>query len=74
MKFLLDYFDKSQAIPGGRYGCVQFVKTSGPESLRSTSLGRLSLYVQEAINKGIIRYHKTLLIRNVLEEHMSLTN
>jgi len=27
-------------------------------------LGKLSLYVQEAINKGIIRYHKTLLVSN----------
>lgn len=53
---------------------MQFVKTLGPESLRATSLGRLSLYVQEAINKGIIRYHKTLLVRNVCEEHVSFTN
>lgn len=27
-------------------------------------MGKLSLYVQEAINKGIIRYHKTLLVSN----------
>jgi len=74
VKFLLDYFEKSPNIPGGRYGCVQFVKTLGPENLRSTSLGKLSLYVQEAINKGIIRYHKTLLVRNVYEEHVSFPN
>lgn len=46
----------------------------GPKSLETCSLGRLSLYVQEAINKGIIRYHKTLLIKNVVEEYQSFTN
>lgn len=73
-KFILEYFEKSKTIPGGRYGCVQFVKTFGPESLRGTSLGKLSLFVQEAINKGVIRYHKTLLIKNVVEEQVSFTN
>lgn len=67
MKFLLDYFDKHKTIPGGRYGCVQFAKMFGTKSLQNSSLGKLSMYVQEAINKGIIRYHKTLLIKNVIE-------
>ena len=74
IKFLMDHFETSKTIPGGRYGCVQFSKMFGPKSLKSCSLGKLSLYVQEAINKGIIRYHKTLLIKNVVEEYHSFTN
>lgn len=31
------------------------------------SLGRLNLYVQNAINKGIMRYQRTLLIGNNTE-------
>lgn len=62
--FLNEYFKKSKQITGGRYGCVQYVKLNGPEKLRKCSLGRLSYFVQEAINKGLIRYHKTLLIQN----------
>jgi len=54
----------TKAIPGGRYGCVQFIKYCGPKGLRSQSLGKLSLLVQAAINKGIVKYHKTLLIKN----------
>lgn len=27
-------------------------------------MGKISLYVQEAINKGIIRYHKTVIVSN----------
>jgi len=54
----------TKAIPGGRYGCVQFLKYCGPEGLKSQSLGKLSLLVQAAINKGIVKYHKTLLIKN----------
>jgi hypothetical protein len=46
VQFLMEYFEESTSIPGGRYGCVQFVKTLGPENLKATSLGRLSLYVQ----------------------------
>jgi len=55
---------ETKAIPGGRYGCVQFLKYCGPEGLKSQSLGKLSLLVQAAINKGIVKYHKTLLIKN----------
>lgn len=32
--------------------------------MKDCSLGKLSMFVQEAINKGIIRYHKTLLVSN----------
>lgn len=59
-----DYFSEKQQITGGRYGCVQYVKLNGPKPLRKSSLGKLCMYVQEAINKGIIRYHKTLLVSN----------
>jgi len=43
---------------------VQYVKLNGPKPLRKCSLGKISMFVQEAINKGIIRYHKTLLVSN----------
>ena len=53
-----------KAIPGGRYGCAQFIKICGPDVLTKLSIGRLTLFVQEAINKGIIRYQRTLLVKN----------
>ena len=31
-----------RAIPGGRYGCAQFVKICGPNKLKQLSLGRIS--------------------------------
>ena len=35
-----DYdWEAGRTIPGGRYGCAQFVKICGPESLRKSSLG-----------------------------------
>ena len=51
-------------IGGGRYGCVQYIKFNAQKPLKHCSLGKLSMFVQEAINKGIIRYHKTLLVSN----------
>jgi hypothetical protein len=39
------------------------IKSCGPAELRSLTLGRLSLYVQEAISKEILIYYKTLLIK-----------
>ena len=66
-----------KAVPGGRYGCAQFVKVCGPELLQRESLGKLNLYVQEAINKGIVRYQRTLLVKNpqinILEGIQNLT-
>ncbi len=59
-----NYFNGHTQITGGRYGCVQYIKLNGPKPLKQCSLGKLSMYVQEAINKGIIRYHKTLLVSN----------
>ena len=55
---------EGKAIPGGRYGCAQFIKACGAETLRKESLGKLNLYVQEAINLGILRYQRTLLVKN----------
>lgn len=50
------------AIPGGRYGCAQFVKTCGPDLLKALSLGRLAHMVQQTVTDDLLRYHKTLLI------------
>ena len=67
--------DDVKAIPGGRYGCAQFIKYCGPEVLRELSIGRLSLLVQEAINKNILRYQRTLLIKNSSnDENSSFSN
>eukprot|EP00826_Nyctotherus_ovalis_P043831 TRINITY_DN4670_c0_g1_i1.p1 TRINITY_DN4670_c0_g1~~TRINITY_DN4670_c0_g1_i1.p1 ORF type:complete len:622 (+),score=168.67 TRINITY_DN4670_c0_g1_i1:514-2379(+) len=53
-----------RAIPGGRYGCAQFVKACGSEKLRKCSLGQLSQFIQFAINEDVLRYKKTLLVWN----------
>ena len=45
-----------RAIPGGRYGWAQFVKSWGPRELRNWTLGKLSQLVQKAINEDILRY------------------
>ena len=50
------------AIPGGRYGCAQFIKTCGPKLLQDLSLGHLAFIVQLSVQYGVLRYHKTLLI------------
>lgn len=34
--------DDVRAIPGGRYGCAQFVKICGPPQLKDCSLGKLA--------------------------------
>ena len=73
LKFLEVYFspkgirrptkeEEQKAIPGGRYGCAQLLKTCGPYSLKSLSLGKLSYMVQLAINEDYLRYQRTLLI------------
>jgi hypothetical protein len=75
VKFLNEFFDgnKNTTLTGGRYGCAQYsihsnpsplVKLFGPKPLQECSLGRLTLFVQMAVNKGIIRYNKTFLIKN----------
>ncbi|CAG9329364.1 unnamed protein product [Blepharisma stoltei] len=72
-KFLEDYFtirkpkrsrqaDSLRAIPGGRYGCAQFIKLCGPRSVKNCSLGKVSYMVQLAINEDLLRYQRTLLV------------
>ena len=68
VSYLSDYFaacapgDDSRAIPGGRYGCAQFLKLCGNQRLRDCSLGKLSYMVQLSIDEDLLRYHRTLLI------------
>jgi hypothetical protein len=57
-----DIIDDGRAIPGGRYGCAQFVKVCGQQNLRSQSLGRLAALVQKCIKDDHMRYQKTLLV------------
>lgn len=56
--------ENERAIPGGRYGCAQFVKLCGTSHLKSCSLGQLSQFIQYAINEDLLRYKKTLLVWN----------
>lgn len=68
VEFLSDYFslckpgDDSRAIPGGRYGCAQFLKLCGNSTLKACSLGKLSYMVQLSIDEYLLRYYRTLLI------------
>lgn len=68
VEFLSDYFslckpgDDSRAIPGGRYGCAQFLKLCGNATLKKCSLGKLSYMVQLSIDEYLLRYYRTLLI------------
>lgn len=54
--------DTTNAIPGGRYGCAQFIKICGSPELQSLSLGRIAQMIQQLVSDDIMRYHKTLLI------------
>ena len=51
-----DFNEDGRAIPGGRYGCAQFVKVCGPDHLKTMSLGRLAQMVQRSINEDFLRY------------------
>lgn len=53
----------SKIIPGGKYGAAQFVKCCGPERLKCLSLGKLSIFVQEAISRNVLIYKKTNLMK-----------
>jgi len=53
-----------KVIPGGKYGCSQFIQMCGPKELQQTSLGRISRMVQTAIDEDYLRYSKTLLYWN----------
>lgn len=54
-----------KAIPGGRHGLTQFIKHFGPEELRILSYGKLSNFIQMSIDQGILKYHKTSLMKNI---------
>lgn len=66
--YFLDEADKTRPedryIPGGRYGCAQFIKACGTCALRSCSLGQLSQFIQFAINQHMLRHQRTLLVWN----------
>lgn len=49
-------------IPGGKYGCCQFIKCCGTPRLQQISFGKLHLFVQEALDRGLLEYNKTNLI------------
>ncbi len=55
---------EERCIPGGRYGCAQFVKACGTPRLKACSLGQLAQFIQFAINEDVLRYQRTLLIWN----------
>lgn len=54
------YEDK--AIPGGRYGCAQFLKHFAIKRLKELSVGKLNYIVQLAIDEDLLRYQKNLLV------------
>ena len=68
VEFFSKYFegtfpgDESKAIPGGRYGCAQFLKFCGNQALKDCSLGKLSYMIQLSIDEYLLRYYRTLLV------------
>lgn len=48
--------EELRTIPGGRYGCTQFLKVCGPETLKECSLGKLAQLVQRTISEDLLRY------------------
>jgi hypothetical protein len=73
LKFLEKYFlpspgesanQEEKCIPGGRYGCAQFVKACASSNLVACSLGQLAQFIQYAINEDILRYQRTLLVKS----------
>ena len=64
--------DEMRAIPGGRYGCTQYLKFCGPEEIRALSVGRISLMIKQAIKEDVLRHHKTLLVWSAsVDKHKS---
>lgn len=53
---------EENAIPGGRYGCAQFLKHFGSDGLKELSVGKLNYLVQLAIDDDLLRYQKNLLV------------
>ncbi|CAD8140976.1 unnamed protein product [Paramecium pentaurelia] len=73
IEYLQSIFDKNSVqnnkiLKSGRYGCAQFIKLLGPKKLRELSLGRLTLYMQMAVNKNHIRNTKTVLVQDNREK------
>lgn len=65
-KFFIEYFSvddyEDYGIPGGRYGCAQFLKHFSSENLKNCSVGKLNYMVQLAIDEDFLRYQKNLLV------------
>ena len=57
-----DYNGDLRMIPGGRYGCTQFLKICGPESIRKCSVGKTTQMVQLAIKEDVLRHLKTQIV------------
>ena len=49
-------------IPGGRYGCTQFLKICGPEDIQKCSVGKTTQMVQLAIKEDVLRHLKTQIV------------
>lgn len=49
-------------IPGGRYGCTQFLKICGPDAIRKCSVGKTTQMVQLAIKEDVLRHLKTQIV------------
>lgn len=66
MNFFSQYFFEenfeAKAIPGGRYGCAQFLKSFASDILKECSVGKLNYIVQLAIDEDLLRYQKNLLV------------
>lgn len=54
----------SKSIPGGKYGCAQYIKNCGPPILRQTSIGRIYALLRCALNNRLISHSKTNIIKN----------
>jgi len=64
--------DEVRAIPGGRYGCTQYLKFCGPEEIKVLSVGRIALMIKQAIKDDVLRHHKTLLVWSAtIDKHKS---
>ena len=51
-----------RTIPGGRYGCTQYLKICGPKEIQECSVGKTTQMVQLAIKQDVLRHHKTLIV------------
>lgn len=54
----------SKSIPGGKYGCAQYIRNCGPPILRQTSIGRIYALLRCALNNRLISHSKTNIIKN----------